>query len=56
METPAHALQDAASPIAILDIGHNLRQDQTKRVHKDVAFAAFDLLARVVTMLPPFPS
>jgi hypothetical protein len=33
---------------------HNGRQQVALRIYRDVALAALDLLARVVTALPPF--
>jgi hypothetical protein len=33
---------------------HHYGQQISLRVDRDVAFATFDLLARVVTSLPPF--
>ena len=40
----------------VLDAGrmHDSRQQVALRIYRDVAFAALDFLARVVTALPPF--
>lgn len=56
IETPAHALEDTTSAVTVLNIArmHHHCQDQTERVHENMAFTAFDLLAGVVTTMPPF--
>lgn len=56
-ETPARSFQHLAGPVAVLKVSrvHHHRQDQAERVYQDMAFTPFDLLARVVPPLPPFP-
>ena len=57
MKSPARSVQDTPATITVLDVRrvHYDRQDQAERIDKDMPFAAFDLLAGVVTALPPFP-
>ena len=56
MEPSGDSLQHPASPLPILDVGgvDHPRQDQAERIDEDMAFAAFDLLARIVATVPPF--
>jgi hypothetical protein len=56
MKPPGASLQHPASPLPILDVGgvDHHRQDQAERIDEDMAFAAFDLLARIVATVPPF--
>ena len=50
------ALQQQLRPITVLHAsgGDDDRQQQTKRVDEDVAFAAFNLFMRVNAAEPPF--
>ena len=56
MKPPGDSLQHPASPVPILDVGgvDHHRHDQAERIDEDMAFAAFDLLARIVAPVPPF--
>ena len=55
----AHVVEDAAQhqlrPVALLDVGRmdHDRQEQSQRIDENVAFAAVDLLPRVVAARPP---
>jgi len=55
-ELAQQARQDQFGAVAILDTGamnHDCQQ-QAQSIYRDVALAAFDFLARVVAVVPPF--
>jgi hypothetical protein len=55
-EPGAQLLDQELAAVAVLDVGgmYDQGDDQAERVHDQMTFAAFDLLARVVPPRPPF--
>ena len=56
MKTCPHAFEDTPSSVPVLDIRrmYHHRQEQSQRVHENMPFAAFYLLAGIVAAMPPF--
>ena len=55
-ERSQQLLQDQLGAVSILDTGavHDHSQQQSQRIYRNMAFAPFDLLARIVAIVPPF--